>query len=176
MKRICLPFASGATLAFAQSPAGVAVQMVVTVGVNGARAVPDLSRDQVAIFQGNDRLRITDWTALRGERGGLELFVLIDDACAAPLGGQLEDLRSFVRGLAATTSVGIGYARNGTADITQALTKGRGRAAAALRLPQGKCAFVRRRLLRLRRDSVAMSLVLGNKPGVEARRFRVRSE
>jgi hypothetical protein len=75
---------------------------------------------------------------MQGERSGLELFVLLDDALRpVSLGPQLEDLRRFINLQAETTAIGVGYMRDGTVDIVQNLTTEHTQAAKALRLPLG---------------------------------------
>jgi hypothetical protein len=82
-------------------------------------------------------LQVTDWAAAQGDRAGLELFLLIDDASISTLGLQLEDLRSFIKAQPATTAVGVGYARNATVEMRQNLTTDHDAAAKSLRLPVG---------------------------------------
>jgi hypothetical protein len=65
------------------------------------------------------------------------LFILIDDACDSSLGSQLDDLRSFITAQLSTTSVGVGYMRNGTVQMVQNFTTEHAQAAKALRLPVG---------------------------------------
>lgn len=60
------------------------------------------------VRQGKNRLRVTGWTPARGENAGMDLFILIDDACDTSLGSQLDDLRSFINRQPPTTSVGVG--------------------------------------------------------------------
>ncbi len=75
------------------------------------------------------------WTPLGGDQGGLDLFILIDDAAHPSLAAQFDDLRGFIHSLPANTSVGIGYISNGTVRIAQNLTNDHDRAASAMRLP-----------------------------------------
>ncbi len=113
------------------------VQMIVTVEPRHGKDVPVLNQGDVMVFQKSERLRVTDLVALQGERAGLELYILIDDASSSSLGSQLNDLRQFIQSQPATTSIGIGYLRNATVSITQNLTTDRAQAAKALRLPVG---------------------------------------
>jgi hypothetical protein len=96
-----------------------------------------VEREDVFVKQGKERLKVTDWIPTRGDRGALDLFILIDDACDSSLGSQLNDLRSFVSAQPTTTAVGVGYMRNGTAQIAQNFTNDHEQAAKALRLPLG---------------------------------------
>jgi hypothetical protein len=121
------------------APAGaVPVHMVVTVEARRGAEVPDIKPQDVTVRQGKERVQVTDWVPLRGERAGLELFVLLDDASTpTSLGLQLEDLRQFINSQPETTSIGVGYMRDGTVDIAQNLTTDHVQAAQALRLPLG---------------------------------------
>jgi hypothetical protein len=118
-----------------KAPLTVPVSITVTLNVLGDKRMPEVNREDVMVKQGKDRLRVTDWTPARGDRAGLDLFVLIDDACDPSLGSQLDDLRTFINARPPTTSVGVGYMRNATVQIVQNLTTDHAQAANALRLP-----------------------------------------
>ena len=112
------------------------VQMTVTVRTLGEnKRTPDINREDVIVRQGKDRLQVTGWSPVSGDRGRIDLFVLIDDAADPSLGSQLSDLRAFITALRPTASVGVGYMRNGTAQIAQNFTTDHDKAANALRLP-----------------------------------------
>jgi hypothetical protein len=119
------------------SPAGAAVNLVVTVEARHGSNVPDVSRDDVMVYQGHDREKVTAWQPLQGDHAGLELFVLLDDSSNVSLGSQLEDIRQFIGAQPATTKVGVAYMQNGTAQVAQNLTSDHMLAAKALRLPLG---------------------------------------
>jgi hypothetical protein len=131
--------ASGLWSAVAQeaSSAGVSVQVVVTVEPRHGSNVPVINREDVTVYQGRDRAKVTDWVPLQGERAGLQLFILIDDAASTSLGSQLEDIRQFINAQPSTTAIGVAYMRNGTAEILQNPTNDHTLAAKALRLPLG---------------------------------------
>ncbi len=115
----------------------VPAKMVVTASVDHGKRMPDITKDDIFVQRGNDRLPVAEWVAARGDRAGLELFILIDDASLSSLGIQLDDLRNFIKAQPATTSVGIGYARNAVAEIRQNLTTDHDLAAKSVRLPLG---------------------------------------
>lgn len=123
----------------AQTPASsVPVQMTVTLAVQGeGKRIPVVNHEDVIVKQGKDRLQVASWTPARGDRAGLDLFILIDDASDSSLGLQLNDLRSFINNQSPTTSVGVGYMRNGIVQIAQNFTTDHAAAAKALRLPLG---------------------------------------
>jgi hypothetical protein len=119
-------------------PSGeVAVSMVVTANVDNGKRMPQIDKDDVFIKVGKERRQVTQWVPAQGERSGLELFILIDDASTTSLGVHLEDIREFIRDQPPTTAVGIGYTRNATVEIRQNFTKDHELAAKALRLPFG---------------------------------------
>jgi hypothetical protein len=119
------------------TPATAPVRMTVTASVDNGKRMPVIEKEDVILKKGKDRLQVTEWVPAQGDRAGLELFILIDDASASSLGSQLDDLRTFLNAQPSTTSVGIGYARNGTVQIVQNLTAEHAQAASALRLPLG---------------------------------------
>ncbi|HLX42599.1 MAG TPA: hypothetical protein VKR43_04160 [Bryobacteraceae bacterium] len=117
---------------------GVPAQLTVTLDTLGeGKRMPVVNREDVMVKQGKDRLKVLDWTPARGDRAGLDLFILIDDASQTSLGSQLADLRDFIKAQPATTSVGVGYMRNATVQIAQDFTTDHAEAAKALRLPVG---------------------------------------
>jgi hypothetical protein len=120
----------------ATAPA-VPARMTVTLSAVGDRPMPEVSLQDVKVKQGNERVRVTGWQPARGERAGLDLFILIDDASDSSLGSQLNDLRDMINAQPPTTSVGIGYMRNATVDIVQNFTTDHAQAAKAVRLPTG---------------------------------------
>jgi hypothetical protein len=121
-----------------QAPStGIPVHMVVTVEPRHGSNVPVIYREDVMVYQGRDRVKVTDWIPAEGEHAGLQLFILIDDAANTSLGSQLEDIRQFINAQPATTAIGVAYMRNGVADILQNPTDDHAQAAKALRLPLG---------------------------------------
>jgi hypothetical protein len=138
---ICLlPWAVASDAAPAQeasSPAGVPVHMVVTVEPRHGANVPVITKQDAMVYQGRDRRPVTDWIPLQGDRAGLELFILLDDAADSTLGSQLEDIRKFINAQPATTKIGVAYMQNGMAQIVQNLTTDHTQASKALRLPLG---------------------------------------
>lgn len=121
-----------------QENAGVVtVKMTVTVNVAADRRMPQISRNDIAVKLNDTGVPVTEWVPAQGDRAGLDLFILIDDACDTSLGSQLNDLRTFASTQPATTAVGIGYMRNATVQIAQNFTTEHEQAAKAIRLPTG---------------------------------------
>ena len=121
----------------AQTAGGVPVQLLVTAEPKHGTEAPEIKREDVMVYEGRARLPVTDWVAARGDRAGLELYILIDDGADPSLGSQLQDIRKFINTQPPSTKVGVAYMRNGTAQIVQAPTADHATAANALRLPAG---------------------------------------
>lgn len=130
-----IALALGTALAAAQNAApapSVPVHMVVTVEPHDSKVLP-VSEKDVMVFEGKERLPVTGWTP--GDRVGLELYVLVDDAVSSSVGIQLSDIRRFIEQQPAEAAVGVGYLHNGTVEIRQAPTTDHAKTAAALRIP-----------------------------------------
>jgi hypothetical protein len=113
------------------------IQMTVTAESPHGYNPPAITRDDVMVYEGRTRDKVTDWLPLQGDHAGLELFVLIDDSANTSLGLQLDDIRQFINSQPASTRVGVAYMQNGVAQIVQNLTSDHRQAAKALRLPLG---------------------------------------
>lgn len=119
------------------SSAGVPAHMVVTVLARHGNSLPDVTQQDVMVYEGRKRHQVTDWIPARGENAALEFFILIDDGTSFDLGSQFEDLRQFINAQPATTKVGIAYMRDGVTRVAQNLTTDHAQAAKAVRLPLG---------------------------------------
>jgi hypothetical protein len=115
----------------------VPVTMTVTASVPSNKRMPDLSQQDIAITQGKQRLKVTEWVPAQGDRAGLELFILIDDSSNPALGINLDDLKTFINAQPATTLIGVGYMRNATVQVVRDLTNDHTAAANSVRLPLG---------------------------------------
>jgi hypothetical protein len=160
----------------------VSVSMTVTASVADGKRMPNILPNDIQVRSGKERLQVTDWSAARGNRAGLDLFILIDDASDPILGLQLDDLRKFIADQPATTRIGVGYMRNATLQIAQDFTSDHGKAAASVRLPLGSAGAYgsayrsavdlmkrwpesgnRREILMLPTGSIACNLVAGER-------------
>ena len=74
----------------------VLVHMVVTVEARHGTEVPEITQQDVMVYQGRDRDRVTEWTPLKEDHAGLELFMAIDEASSPSLGSQLDEVRQFI--------------------------------------------------------------------------------
>jgi len=121
----------------APTPGGVPAHLLVTVEAHHGADVPDVKREDVMVFEGHDRDTVTDWVPAQGDRGALELFILLDDGSSESLGRQLDDIRKFITAQPDSTKIGVAYMQNGTAKVARDLTSDHAQAANALRLPMG---------------------------------------
>ena len=119
------------------SPAGIPVQMIVTVEPKHGNNTPALNREDVMVYQERDRAQVTGWEPFQGPNAALELFILIDDSLSTSVGPQLNDVRAFINAQPATSSIGVAYMRNGTVQVLQNLTNDHAATASRLRIPLG---------------------------------------
>lgn len=119
------------------SQTGTPVNMIVTVEARRGGQPGPVQREDVMVYEGKTRDKVTSWIPATGDHAQLEIMVLIDDDAGVSLGSQLEDIRKFINGQPASTRVGVAYMENGTAQIAQNLTEDHAQAAKAIRLPLG---------------------------------------
>ncbi len=120
------------------STTGIPTRMVVTVLPKKKDAKPPtLYREDVFVFEGQNRDGVVDWLPLQGNNAALEFFILIDDGLNSWFANRIDELQTFVRKLPASAAVGVGYMRNGTFTVAQDMTTDHARAIKALRMPAG---------------------------------------
>jgi hypothetical protein len=134
---LCANAVPGISAQQATAAGGVLAHMVVTVEPHHGSDVPTVNREDVMVYEGKDRDRVTEWIPAQGEHAALECFILLDDGSDSSLGQQLQDLRKFIEGQPGSTKIGIAYMQNGNARVEQNLTSDHAQAAKALRLPMG---------------------------------------
>jgi hypothetical protein len=134
---IGLIFGPTASANDADSSNQVPVHMVVTVKARHGDQVPVVAANDVKVFQRDKQDMVTSWTPFQGDRAGLQLFILIDDTLRDSVSLQFKSIEKFIDEKPASTSIGIGYMRNGMVVTAQALTPDRDLAKKALRLPLG---------------------------------------
>jgi hypothetical protein len=116
---------------------GIPTHLLVTVEARHGKNVPEISRQDVMVYEGHDRDQVTDLVPAQGDHAALELFILLDDGSGTNLGTQLESLRKFITAQPASTRIGVAYMQNGIAKVEQTPTTDHALAAKALRLPMG---------------------------------------
>jgi hypothetical protein len=107
--------------------------MTVTAVAKKDKQPPPLTKDDVQLYEGKERVQVADWK--RGE--ALFLAVLIDDSLESNLANQWGDLKAFFMAQPENTYIAVAYARNGSAVVAQDFTKDHALAGKALRLPLG---------------------------------------
>jgi hypothetical protein len=103
---------------------------------NAESPVP-LQQQDLTVQVGGKSANVTDLVALRGDRAGLELVILIDGSARTSLGRQMGDIEHFVQSLPPTTAIGIAYMQNGNAVFSQPFTTDKAKALGSLHLPGG---------------------------------------
>ena len=119
------------------SDTGIPTRVIVTVQAKKGSKVPTVYREDVFVFEGQQRDKVVDWMPLQGNNAALELFILIDDGLSGSFAHQVDDLREFVGKLPPSVAVGVGYMRNGKVSIAQDMATDHSLAAKALRMPAG---------------------------------------
>jgi hypothetical protein len=109
------------------------VTMTVTAVAKKDKQPPPLTKDDVQLYQGKERIQLADWR--RGD--ALFLAVLIDDSLESSVANQWGDLKAFFMAQPENTYIAVAYARNGSAAVAQDFTKDHALAGKALRLPIG---------------------------------------
>lgn len=140
---ICgLLMATGFVLTSWSAPQGsaagtVPVKTIVSVEAKYNKDIPEIQRQDVRASLNGKPVSVADWVPLRGDQAGLELFILIDESISQNVALQFDDLRNFINAQPPTTSVGVGYMRNGTVEILQNITADHALAGKAFRIPIG---------------------------------------
>lgn len=120
------------------STTGIPTRMIVTVLPKKKNAKPPtLYREDVFVFEGQDRDGVVDWMPLQGNNAALEFFILIDDGLNSWFAKQVDDLQTFVKKLPPSAAVGVGYMSNGRVTIAQNITTDHAAAIKAIRMPAG---------------------------------------
>jgi hypothetical protein len=117
----------------------VPVTTVVTVLGPKFSAPPALGKRDVIVRTGDHREDITNWIPAQGERGALQLAVLIDDG--TDLGSYLDELRRFIQAQPRGTNVGLFYATMGLTQTVAAFSADHDAVAQKLRITAGRTAI-----------------------------------
>jgi VWFA-related protein len=110
-----------------------AVVMTITATVKKDAQPPALSRNDLTLYQGKERVQVADMK--RGDT--LRLAVLIDDSLRSSVASQWNDLRAFIMAQPSTTYIAVAYSRNGSVRVAQDFTTDHALAAKAVRMPLG---------------------------------------
>ncbi len=133
----CLLAAALSAFAAPQSSPGVPVSMVVTLEPRRGKTIPPIEQQDLSVTQGKDKRPITGFVPLQGDHAGMQLLLLLDDSASSSIDTQIDTLKQFVKSLPSTTEVGVGYMRNGMAQLTQNFTADHDAAAKSIRVVMG---------------------------------------
>jgi hypothetical protein len=123
--------------ASAQAQAGAPVTTVITALGPKFTPPPALSKDDISVYERKDKRNVAGFTPAQGDKAGLQLAIVIDEACTTELGLQLGDLRNFINGQPKSTAIGVFYASNGGVQAVSQFNTDHEAAAKSLRLPLG---------------------------------------
>jgi hypothetical protein len=98
---------------------------------------PALSMNDINVYAGKDKRSVTGFLPAQGDKAGLQLAIVIDDASSVELGGQLGDIKNFINAQPRSTSIGVFYASNGGVQATSPFSADHEAAAKGVRLPFG---------------------------------------
>jgi hypothetical protein len=119
------------------SPNNVSVTTYVTVLGPKYTAPSALSKADVNVDEGKQKREVTNWIPAQGDKAGLLLAIVIDDADTTDVASQLGDLRNFVTAQPKTTNIGVFYASNGTIQTASQFNQDHEAVAKTLRMPLG---------------------------------------
>jgi hypothetical protein len=113
-------------------------QAIVTVlpAHEGEQAVSVPLQDVKIKLNGRES-NVTGWTPLRGPDSRLELVLLIDSGAARSLGGELGEIRDFIKEAPSNTKIAIAYMENGRAAFAGPLSADPAEVERGLHLPGG---------------------------------------
>ena len=116
---------------------GVPTPMVITArSDHGGNRPGNLGSHDLMVLQNKSRVPVVSMQRLAGDMADMQLFVLLDDSTrSSSLSLQLQELKTFLKSLPASTQVAVGYMRNGTFTLDQSFTADHQKVANALRLP-----------------------------------------
>jgi len=110
----CL-FAIPALARAQNNSSNASISTVVTALGPNYTASPNISQEDVSVYSKKSKLNVTRWEPAKGDHGGLQLAILIDDAISpSAIGLQFNDLKSFIEQQPANTEVGLFYAQYGS--------------------------------------------------------------
>jgi hypothetical protein len=126
----------GAQKNAASSPAQVHV-VITDMAVLADNELPRLRPGEVKVKQGKAFLQVTQLIPAQGDNAALQLMILIDDTLNPVIGGNLSELKEFIKAQPTSTVIGIGYMSNAGVNIVQNFTADHDLAVKAVRLPRG---------------------------------------
>ena len=133
--------AIGSQIASAQEKTAAStaeVHVVITdMALQSDSELPRLRQGEVMVKQGKTSLQVTQLIPAQGDNAALQLMILIDDTLNSAVGGNLNDLKEFIKAQPPSTVIGVGYMSNAGVNIVQNFTADHELAVKAVRLPRG---------------------------------------
>lgn len=132
--------AGAATLAASASPEpakGQGEAVVTVLPKKNLEAPVNITAQDLQVKVNGKESSVTNWVPLRGERGDLELVVLIDSSARTSLGEQLNSIANFIQGLPPNVKAGVAYMQNGRAALASPLSADHDQVVRGLHLPVG---------------------------------------
>jgi hypothetical protein len=120
-----------------QAQATVPVTTVITALGPKYTPPPALSKDDISVYERKDKRNVTGFTPAQGDKAGLQLAIVIDEASTSDLSLQFGDLRNFINAQPKSTAIGVFYASNGGVQAVSQFNTDHEAAAKSLRLPLG---------------------------------------
>ena len=100
---------------------------------------PAITKHDLVVSSGKDRLDVIDWVPAQGQKGGLQLAILIDNSANQfGVGTQLNEFADFIAQQSKSTAIGLFYAINGTVEVASSFSRNHVAVAKALRMPLGR--------------------------------------
>jgi hypothetical protein len=96
--------------------------MVVTVEAHQGLSPSSVSRRDLIVYEGLDRVPVIGWVALQGKSAGLELLLLIDNDSSSELLSQTDALDTFISAQPTTTAIAVGHLRQNSVEIVHRFT------------------------------------------------------
>jgi len=137
---VCVLALNAEILTGQQKTASSAAQVHVVItdmAVRSDNELPRLRQDEVKVKQGKTFLQVTQLIPAQGDNAALQLMILIDDTLDPTIGGNLNDIKEFIKAQPPSTVIGIGYMSNAGVNIVQNFTADHDLAVKAVRLPRG---------------------------------------
>jgi hypothetical protein len=137
---VCVFAFNGQTLSAQQKAPSSSAQVHVVITDMAVRTdseLPRLRPGEVMVKQGKTFLQVTQLIPAQGDNATLQLMILIDDTLDPVIGGNLNDLKEFIKAQPPSTVIGIGYMSSAGVNVVQNFTADHELAVKAVRLPRG---------------------------------------
>jgi hypothetical protein len=119
------------------APGSAPITTVVTALGPKYTAAPALSQNDITVYVEKEKQTIDSWIPAQGDKGNLELAIVIDDSDRIDLGIQINDITSFIKSQPKTSGVGVFYALNGTVQAASQFSTDHDAVAKTVRMPFG---------------------------------------